>query len=101
MLPIKRLTKVTNDPIIHCAGVVNVVGVGGNEDRWNRVTRLDEVQCPPSTDFVEKLRKMSVAGNVGFAGEEQFVPIFGRLAGLLKIRRIRLPRAEPAAFSSA
>ncbi|RWD32695.1 hypothetical protein [Mesorhizobium sp.] len=30
------------------AGVANVVGVGNNEDRRNRVTRLDEVKCPPS-----------------------------------------------------
>ena len=40
---IKRLTKVTNDPNVHSAGVVKVVGVGGNEDRRNRVTRVDEV----------------------------------------------------------
>jgi hypothetical protein len=29
--------------------VVNIVGVGSDEDRRNRVTRLNEVQCPPST----------------------------------------------------
>jgi hypothetical protein len=34
--------------MVHGAGVVNVVGVGSNEDRRNRVTRLDEVQCLPS-----------------------------------------------------
>jgi hypothetical protein len=40
---IKRLTKVTNNPVVHSAGVVKVVGVGSNEDRRNRVTLLDEV----------------------------------------------------------
>ncbi len=33
------LTKVANDPIRQGAGADNVVGVGCNEDRWNRVAR--------------------------------------------------------------
>jgi hypothetical protein len=35
--------KVTNDPIVHSAGVVKVVWVGSYENRGNRVTRLDKV----------------------------------------------------------
>jgi hypothetical protein len=40
---IKRLAKVTNDPVVQGAGVVNVVGVGRHEDRRDSMTRLDEV----------------------------------------------------------
>src|ERR1700719_4445658 len=40
---INRLTKVTNDPILQGAGAFNVVGVGSNENCWNRVPCLDEV----------------------------------------------------------
>jgi hypothetical protein len=43
MLLIKRLTKVTDDPTVQGADVVSVVGIGSNEDRLNRITRLDEV----------------------------------------------------------
>lgn len=43
MLLIKRLTKVTNDPVVHSAGLVKVVGVGSNENRRNRLTLFDEV----------------------------------------------------------
>ena len=43
MLLINRLTKVTNDPIVQGAGPVNVIGVGSNEDRRNRVSCIDEV----------------------------------------------------------
>ena len=47
MLLIKRLTKVTNDPMVQGAGVVNVVGVGSNEDRGNRVTSMRCNVRPP------------------------------------------------------
>ena len=43
MLFINRLTEVTNDPIVQGAGPVNVIGVGSNEDRRNRVPCIDEV----------------------------------------------------------
>jgi hypothetical protein len=66
MLLIKRLTKVTNDPIVQGAGAVNVVGVGSHEDRRNRVTRLDEV-------FMEfepgHRRHMDVGDQAGGFGE--------------------------------
>jgi hypothetical protein len=43
MLLINRLTKVTNDPIFQGAGTFKVVGVGSNENCWNRAPSLDEV----------------------------------------------------------
>jgi hypothetical protein len=43
MLFINRLTKVTNDPIVQSAGPDVVIGVGSNENCWNRILCLDEV----------------------------------------------------------
>jgi hypothetical protein len=43
MLLVNWLAKVTNDPVVQGAGPINVIGVGCNEDRWNRVARIDEV----------------------------------------------------------
>jgi hypothetical protein len=43
MLLINRLTKVTNSPIVQGTGAFNVVGVGSDENCWNRVPCLDEV----------------------------------------------------------
>ena len=48
MAVINWLAKVANDPIRQGVGPDNVVGVGRNEDRWNRVARIDEV----SVEFV-------------------------------------------------
>jgi hypothetical protein len=39
---INRLLKVADDPVIQRAGLDSVVGIGGNEDRWDGMTRLDE-----------------------------------------------------------
>jgi hypothetical protein len=43
MLVINRLAKVTKNSIIQSAGSINVIGVGSNEDRGNRVPGIDEV----------------------------------------------------------
>src|SRR5215510_692674 len=40
---INWLAKVANDPILDGAGAVNIIGVGCNEDRWDRVPRTDEM----------------------------------------------------------
>ena len=40
---INWLAKVANDPILDGLGAVNIIGVGSNEDRWNRVPCIDEV----------------------------------------------------------
>src|SRR6202035_1439505 len=40
---VNGLSKVADDPIVECAGPVGVVGVGSDEDRRNRVSRLAEV----------------------------------------------------------
>ena len=42
MVLIKWLVEVTKYPILQGAGPHNVIGVGRNEDRWNRVARIDE-----------------------------------------------------------
>jgi hypothetical protein len=40
---VNGLSKVADDPIVERAGPVGVVGVGSDEDRRNRVSRIDEV----------------------------------------------------------
>ena len=74
MLLVKWLAKVTYDPIVHGAGLVKVVGVGSNEDRRNRVTRLDEV-------FIElepgHRRHMDVSDQAGGFGETRRCEEFG------------------------
>ena len=43
MLVINRLAKITNNSIVQSAGSINVIGVGSNEDRGNRMPGIDEV----------------------------------------------------------
>jgi hypothetical protein len=43
MLLVNWLAKVTKDSIVQSAGPVNIIGIGSNEDRRNRVARSDEV----------------------------------------------------------
>jgi hypothetical protein len=40
---VNGFAKVTNDPVVQGPGPVNIVGIGRNEDRRNRVARIDEV----------------------------------------------------------
>jgi len=40
---VDRLAQVADDAIRQGASPVNVIGVGSNEDRWNRTSRFDEV----------------------------------------------------------
>ena|SRR4029077_2322148 len=40
---INWLAKVANDAILDGLGAVSIIGVGGNEYRWNRVPCIDEV----------------------------------------------------------
>jgi len=62
---IKRLAKITNDPTVQGAGVVNVVGVGSHEDRWNRVTRLDEVFIKLEPGYLWHMDVSDQAGGFG------------------------------------
>jgi hypothetical protein len=43
MLVINRLGKVTNNSIGQSADSINVIGLGSNDDRGNRVPGFDEV----------------------------------------------------------
>ena len=43
MLIIDRLAEVTNDPILESTSPDNLVRVCGNDDRGNRVSRIDEM----------------------------------------------------------
>jgi hypothetical protein len=43
MLVINRLGKVTNNSIGQSADSINVIGLGNNDDRGNRVPGIDEV----------------------------------------------------------
>src|SRR6202044_410659 len=43
MLIINWLAKVKNDSVLQSAISIGVVGIGGNEDRGNRVAGLDEL----------------------------------------------------------
>jgi hypothetical protein len=78
MLHIKRFTKVANDPMVHGAGAVNVVGIGSNEDRRNYVTRLDEVQCPASTP-IRTSNAVPWNGSIGSGLAVEGSPSEGRL----------------------
>jgi len=40
---INRLAKITEHPILQSADSLNLIGIGSNEDRRNRVPCLDEV----------------------------------------------------------
>src|ERR1700733_5856115 len=39
---VNRLLKVANDPVIQRTGPDRLIGIGGNEDRWDRMSQLDE-----------------------------------------------------------
>jgi hypothetical protein len=43
MVVIDRLAEVTNDPILESTPPDDFVRVCGNDDRWNRVSRIDEM----------------------------------------------------------
>jgi len=58
MVVIHRLAEVTNDPILQGTPPHDLIRVGGNEDRGNRVARIDEM-------FVELNTSHSRHLNVG------------------------------------
>jgi hypothetical protein len=66
MLLVNRLAKVTNDPIVQGTGPVNVIGVGCNEDRRNRVARIDEVSVERESSH---RRHMDVSNQAGSLDE--------------------------------
>ena len=44
IIVVKRLKKVTNDPVFQSPRPSSLVGIGRNEDGWNVMPRLDQAR---------------------------------------------------------
>jgi hypothetical protein len=71
MLLINRLPKVANDPIVQGASLVNVTGVGSNEDRRNGVPDFNEV----SVEFDSGHRRHMDVGDQASRFDETFTAV--------------------------
>src|SRR5262249_8528752 len=63
---IHRLAKVTQNPVLQGAGLVNIIGVGSNQNCRNRVARIDEVSVEYDPGH---LRHMDVGDQASRFGE--------------------------------
>ena len=68
MLLVNWFAKVTNDPVVQGAGPVNIIGVGCNEDRRNRVARIDEVSVELESGHRRHMDVSDQAGSLDETG---------------------------------
>ena len=71
MLFIDRFSQVTNHPVVKGAGPVSIVGVGGHEDRWNCVARINEALVEFDPGHRRHVDIGDYAGRLGEAGRRE------------------------------
>src|SRR5947209_4154335 len=64
IIVVKRLKKVTNDPVFQSPGPSSLVGIGRNEDGWNLMPRLDQARVEFESRHSRHLDVSNQAGGI-------------------------------------